>query len=378
MNAPACGPPIKVRDIGRHFAAGDAPRIGFSQLAPATRSAPPAPLFLFGPGNSVVLQELFHQPDVGEVGCYTLEDATLAPTGVAIKDGTAFTSRAFNHLPTYVGPIAQRLAQAGLPERHVSGKLAVVYGPGHHTYGHWLVDFLPRLWVLARTGHDIATLRYAMPPDLTAAAAELLARFGISESQMVPYRYWRESLRVETLLMPTGLRRENRVSALFAPATAFWTARLLAAAPSGLTRTPKLFLSRAYVAAERVMSNRAAIEAIARQRGFRVVAPETLTLPEQAAMFAGARIIAGEYGSALHGSVYAAPGAVTIGLRGTARHPSFMQSGIAAALGQRAGYVLGRTEFAAGGGEIEQRFAIRTEDFERALDVAEAALQEPA
>ncbi len=374
MTAPACGPPVKVRNIRRHLAAGDEPRIGFTELAPASRSAPPAPLFLFGPGNSVLLQELFHQPNVGEVGCYTLEDATLAPTGVAIKDGTAFTSLAFNHLPTYVGPIATRLAQADLPERHVAGKLAVIYGPGHHTYGHWLVDFLPRLWVLARTGHDIRTLRYAMPPDLTRTAAELLARFGISESQLVPYRYWRESVRAEMLLMPTGLRSENRMSALFAPATSFWTARLLAGAPSGAGRGERLFLTRANVAAQRMMTNRAAIEAIARQRGFAVVAPETLTLPEQAAMFAGARIIAGEYGSALHGSVYAAAGAVTIGLRGTARHPSFVQSGIAAALGQQAGYVLGRTELVAGTGEVEQRFTVQPEDFERALDVAEAAV----
>ncbi len=358
-------------DIAAHHQSGAAPRIGFAALAPATRSAAPAPLFLFGPANRTVHEELFGQTALGAVGCYTVEDATLAPTGIAIKDGVAFSGQAFLHSPHHVATVTRRLRAADLPVRHVRGPLAVVYGPGHETYGHWLVDFLPRLWVLAQAGYDILTTRFAVPPDLRPFATRLLARLGIRDSQLVRYRYWHERLRTDLLVMPTGLRTHNRVSPLLAPATAFWTAGPRAAASGRPGAGPRVWLSRAQAPAARLLTNRAAIEAVAAARGFRIIHPQGLDLAAQVAVFAGARIVAGEYGSAMHGTVYAAAGTLAVALRGTARHPSFIQSGVADALGQRAGYVLGRTE-----GDTNQRFTIRPEEFERALDVAELAAEE--
>ncbi len=357
-------------DIAAHQAAGALPRLAFTELAPAHRSLAPAPLCVFGPATPLLQQELFGQTHLGAVGCYTIEDATLAPTGIAMKDGVAFSSAAFLHPPHHVATVAGRMLAADLPVRHVRGPLAVLYGPGHETYGHWLVDFLPRLWVLAQAGHDILTLRYAIPPDLKPFAARLLARAGIRESQLVPYRYWRETMRTDLLLMPTGLRTHNRMSPLLAQATAFWTTglRRAAAGLAGIGR--RIFVSRARAPSPRTLTNRAAIEAIAVARGFSVFHPETMDLAAQVAAFAGARIIAGEYGSALHGSVYAGAGAVTIGLRGNLPHPSFVQSGVAGALGQRAAYVLGLTE-----GGVEQSFSVAAEEFERAVDVAELAVK---
>ncbi len=355
-------------DIAAHAASGAVPRIAFTEHAPAHRSPAPAPLCVFGPAGAALQQELFGQTHLGAVGCYAIEDAILAPTGIAIKDGVAFSSPAFLHPPYHVATVAGRLLRADLPTRHVRGKLAVIYGPGHETYGHWLVDFLPRLWVLAQAGHDILTLRYAVPPDLKPFAARLLARAGIRESQFVPYRYWRETLRPDVLLMPTGLRTHNRMSPLLAQATAFWAAGLRRAASSlgGLGR--RLFVSRAHAPSARTLTNRTAIEAIAAARGFFLLHPQRMELAAQVAAFAGARIIAGEYGSALHGSIFAGAGAVTVGLRGNLAHPSFVQSGVAGALRQRAAYVLGEAE-----GAVEQRFTVQPEEFERALDVAELA-----
>ena len=308
------------------------------------------------------------------MGTYVLDDVTVAPSGIAIKDGMAFNSAAFIHPPYHFAQVASRVLASGLPRRRVTGTLAVIYGPGHETYGHWLVDFLPRLWVLARCGYDLTSLRYVVPPELTTVARSLLAHLGIGRSQLVPYRYWREVLLADRLLLPTGLRAHNRIGACFREATAFWTSRLRArvletASTPGAGPT-HLMVSRHNVTGARILTNRAQIEAAAAARGYAIVHPQDMTLTQQAALFAGARVIVGEYGSALHGSVYAAPGALTIGLRGTARHPSFVQSGVAAALGQHAGYVLGETALGATPGEIGQVFTVRPEDFERALDIA--------
>ena len=358
---------------------GDAPRVDFTPIAPASRTLPPPPLFLLGPADAVVHEELFGQTELPGLGTYTLDDAVLAPSGIAIKGGVAFNSAAFIHPPHQVAAIASRLLAADLPARRVRGTLAVIYGPGHQTYGHWLVDFLPRLWVLAECGYDLAALRYAVPPELTPVARKLLAQLGIGRAQLVPHRYWREVLRADRLLLPTGLRVHNRIAGRFRDATAFWTGRLRACAPApsgaqALTAQARgrLFVSRTRVIGARILSNREQIEAIAAARGYAIVHPQELPLAEQAALFTEARLIVGEYGSALHGAVYARPGTLTIGLRGTVRHPSFVQSGVAHALGQQAAYVLGQTKLGYTEGEIGQVFAVQPEDFERALDVASA------
>jgi capsular polysaccharide biosynthesis protein len=173
----------------------------------------------------------------------------------------------------------------------------------------------------------------------------------------VTYRYWREILHAERLLMPTGLRAHNRIAPQFRAATAFWTARLRAAAPVPDGGHGRLYVSRTQVVAARIMANRAEIEAMAAARGYAVVHPQALPLGAQAALFAGARVIVGEYGSGLHGAVFAGAGAVTVGLRGTSAHPSFVQSGLAGALGQHAGYVLGETSLGYTEGDVGQVFA---------------------
>jgi capsular polysaccharide biosynthesis protein len=357
-------------DIAAHVREGHAPHVGFIKLDAPAFSLPAGPMFLFGPATRAALNDLFALTPTHDIGCYTLEDAVLAPTGIAIKSGIAFSSPAFIHPPYHVQTVAARLHAVQLPARHVRGPLAVLYGPGHQTYGHWLVDFLPRLFVLAQCGFDILATRFAVPPDITPVATQLLSCIGIRESQLVPYRYWREVIHTDLLVMPTILRAENRFSPHFAAATEFWTAPLMRAAGHNVPGPERIFLSRGQAPSGRHLTNRAQVETLAQERGYTVVHPEKLSVFQQVSHFTGARIIAGEYGSALHGSVYARPHTVIVALRGTARHPSFIQSGLAQSLQQQIGYVLGETT-----GEVEQRFTVQPEDLERAFDIAAFADQ---
>ena len=124
-----------------------------------------------------------------------------------------------------------------------------------------------------------------------------------------------------------------------------------------------LYLSRA--GGKRNLVNREAMERIAAEHGLAVILPETLSLTDQIALFASAEMIAGEYGSALHNTIFAGAGAAVCALRGTARHPSLVQSGLATAMDQDVGYVFGGTE----GREADQGFFVQERYFSLALEL---------
>jgi capsular polysaccharide biosynthesis protein len=354
-----------IRDIATHLASQHAPRVAFHEVAPAGRSLQRPPLFMLGPVTPALLYDLAAQLTTPRIGCYELHDALVAPTGIPIKQNVAFHGEAFLHPRHLTVAIADRLNAETPPIRAIDGTVALLTGPGHETYGHWLVDFLPRLWVLHQAGHDPATLRYMVPADLRPFGLEILRLCGIRDDQIVPYRHWQELPRVERLLLPTGLRLHDRLAPCLPAATAFWAARLAPApaAPAGTA----LYLRRA--GGTRTLRNRDRIEAMAVAAGFTMVQPETLTVPQQIALFAGARIVAGEYGSALHNAIFAGPGATICALRGTARHPSLVQSGIATALGQNLGYVFGPTD----GAEATQSFTVDEANWALALEVVKEA-----
>jgi capsular polysaccharide biosynthesis protein len=352
-----------IRDIARQAGRPRA-RPVFQLVAPAGRSAQKPPLFLLGPVTEALLHDLACQTETPEVGCYGFADTLVAPTGIPIKQGVAFHGEAFLHPRHLVVSISDRLNAERLPTRPVSGDVAVLCGPAHETYGHWLVDFLPRLWVLHQAGHDLAALRYLVPADLRPFGFALLRLCGIRNEQLVLYSHWNEVPRVERLLLPTGLRRGDRLAPCFAEATQFWLRRARLALPAPATTGGALFLARPR-GSQRPLVNRKRIETIAGAHGFAIMRPEDLSFPEQVALFASAGTIAGEYGSALHNAMFAAPGTAVLALRGTSRHPSLVQSGIATALDQEVGYVFGGTE----GAEADQAFYVDEKAFRLGLEL---------
>jgi len=66
---------------------------------------------------------------------------------------------------------------------------------------------------------------------------------------------------------------------------------------------PKIFVTRRE--GKRLCSNFPEVEALFAAHGFEIVSPETLSIPEQVAMFAGARVVAGFGGAGMFNLVYA-------------------------------------------------------------------------
>jgi hypothetical protein len=340
--------------------------IGFLDLAPAERSLAPAPAFIFGPVPGHLSNALFGGLGQCAMGLYTLRNGRLAADGLPLHRDTALWSIALNQPEDHVGTLVAGDAHAPgeRPIRHLPGRAACIFGPGCSIYGHWLVDFLPRLYVLQQAGHDILRLNYILPHQCPGFGLELLRLIGIPAQQLIPYDPACEQIQADELLLPTTLRTGSRLNRHFAAATRAWTNRLPHLPPQDPLARQRLFISRAGVASERILRNRARIEELAVSAGFTTVRPETLNRLEQIRLFRTARQVIGEYGSGLHGTIFGPTDLHCCALRGTSHWLGFIQSGLAHAFGQRMSYVFGEADAHA----RSYSFDIYEEDFKRALD----------
>lgn len=88
------------------------------------------------------------------------------------------------------------------------------------------------------------------------------------------------------------------------------------------------------------MLNRAPIEERFRAHGFHFYEPERDPFAIQMSMFREAPLIVGESGSALHNSMFCAPGSL-IGVLGAAQRRPLIQSRLCKIFGQRIAYAMG-------------------------------------
>jgi len=341
-----------------------APDAGYVELSPASRSVPLAPAFVLGPFPAPITRFYFGETEALSVGCYNLADAGVTSHGLLVRDGRLVLCDQLNLNP---GSIAEARLYGAVREgagytSFIDGPVVSLAGPGHLIYGHWLVDFLPKLYVLHATGFDPHTARYLIPANTPGFAFEWLHLLGIRNNQLIRFDPYRETVGASRLIVPTLLRTNSRAHGIFRNA-ALYIVSLATQRGGMLPPAPgreRIFVSRRSANRDgRALLNRDTIERMAEEAGFALVEPETLPILEQIALFAGAGQIIGEYGSALHGSMFAPPGAMVCALRASAFHPGFLQSGVCQAMRQSIGYLFGD----AAPNAVEQKFSIDANDF---------------
>ncbi len=225
--------------------------------------------------------------------------------------------------------------------RRVSGQSLLLANSGHQIYGHWLADFLPKLYLLDRAGIDVDQLNILLPSNMGGFGLSFLQLLGFSDERIVHYDPDRETILPDQLVVPSTLRWGGRCSPVFAAAVAFLNERI--DRNNRLTSSPmkRLFLSRRESGRSgRPFLNEDLIEAAAVAAGFTLVSPEHLPLREQIALFRGATQIIGQYGSGLHATVFSGPGTIVCGLHGQLPATfDALQSGIGERLAQPTGYI---------------------------------------
>lgn len=192
--------------------------------------------------------------------------------------------------------------------RHLDG--AFYYfdykNPGH--YGHVLTEAVSRLWgwpaakaadpdlkfLLRRGARDARSSRPR--PELT-----LLPAFGIDSDDVV---WIDESVSVNSLVGLTPMWHNKSPYSGHPGIRDVW-ARLRAGLPAAaVPDAPRIFVTRDRTG-HRACHNAAEVEQFFAERGFAIVQPASMTIPEQAATFAQARVVAGFAGTGMFNLAFA-------------------------------------------------------------------------
>jgi capsular polysaccharide biosynthesis protein len=215
-----------------------------------------------------------------------------------------------------------------LPERVIDEPAVVFMGWSHNVYGHALVDMAPKIRIAAAAlGVAAGRLTFLLASNATPWFRKLVAFAGAE--RFVEYDQGSERVllrRAWVVTQPVDMAVHPACAPIFAAMRP----------PPSAREGQAVFLTRRTAQTTRRVQllNAGEIESVAERAGMSIVSPEALSIADQAQLFADARLIVGEYGSALNNAVFCRPEAVigAIGVR------SRRQSAISALCGLRQSY----------------------------------------
>ncbi len=301
--------------------------IGFTQIADYALAPPTAPLvYLTHDNTEPWFRHISDRPALVEpLGCHHLQDCSLHRHGI-ILHGNIFVSDS-SHLGGVMRTEMTTFTEecrSGTTAITVDRPVIVFLAPGYRVFGHWLVDFLPRMKIarqaLGRTFLDHLIPVPASTPEW--AINMLLELCGVAEDQLLRYDADTQHVNFSRGVVPTY----GHASYHFHPSVAaHWPQ------PSIRMRRRRLCISRLNFESQthgvlKAYSDRPAFEEMALSRGYELVYPETMPLRAQMELFGEASHVIGEYGSALHSMLFAPEGAIV----GSIRSPNDVQIRISA------------------------------------------------
>jgi len=233
-----------------------------------------------------------------------LEDAlTVGECAVLLRDGRLFEASLFSGLPAIprtgsadaLEPLGDNRYDCGLPAgpaETVDEPTVFLGARWSRNYYHWVFEGLTRLVFL--DDEQLAHFHVAVPEELPPAFLELVHAFGIDDARL--HRLPRSAcvrFRRLVVLPPVA-------SDAFHIREAFDRVRevILRAAPEVAEPAGKLLVVRRDAPAPgRQLVNEEALADLFRDRGYEVLEPGSLSIPEQAARFNRASRVAAVHGS---------------------------------------------------------------------------------
>lgn len=195
------------------------------------------------------------------------------------------------------------------PVTRMAGKLAVLAVPYAGTnYYHWMLDLLPRLWLLEKAGISQEEVDYYLVNDTASRfQRETLQTLGIPRKKILSTQ-WYPHLQADELIIPSLSGDTGN----FARERCEWI-REKFSSDSTVTPFRKLYLNRRKVSYRKI-PNESVLEDKLIKLGFESIDPENYSVAEQARLFSEASCIISPHGAALTNLVFCQPGTKVIEL----------------------------------------------------------------
>lgn len=198
-----------------------------------------------------------------------------------------------------------------LPRAEVlQGKTLVLASTGGETYFHWMTDVLPRLRLIREAGLEPAAFQHILVNGTDKAfQKETLKMLGLPLSLCRTFPQNETAYLCEEAVVPSL----PGVSGVVPPETIRFLREL--SAPSESPSDKKLFIGRGGASHRRLTQEKEIREALER-RGFETVECSTLSVRQQAELFASASVVVAAHGAAATNLAFCRPGTRVLELFG--------------------------------------------------------------
>jgi capsular polysaccharide biosynthesis protein len=235
--------------------------------------------------------------------------------------------------------------QGGAPVDEEGGGLLLA-SPGSNVYGHWILDYVPRLFLSQYIASEYK--QRIIFSTLPSWANVFLEAFEIDPKSLTcldPTKL----IRFSRLCLPSGTKNGFSMAQPLNKHAWLHFRDYIRAKNTLRPRSDfpqffeKIFLSRRSFGSTRVIENARKLEDIAKDAGFGIVEPEKFDIFTQAEMLLHAKIIVGEDGSALHNVLFSPAGA-HLGVIAVAERPNLWHVSLCQAMGQSLSYIVAKSK----------------------------------
>jgi capsular polysaccharide biosynthesis protein len=245
----------------------------------------------------------------------------------------------------------------------------LVFGPGSNVYGHWLLDFMPRIVIAQQLlGVALDDFVLPLPSDTPDWVVRMIHTFcGIEPGRFRYYSRHDDLVICRRACLPSYAHSGKPGD--YAPHPLMRVFYDQFGNPGAPRIKRRICLSRRdqerhTLGVRRIFEARETMERMAVARGFEIVQPEQLSFPEQIELIRSANCILGEHGSGMHAAVLADPGTIVATVGAWNRH----QLNIAAAFEQRSICMM-RHEVIQGWDNTPFRFTVTEDDLTGLLEM---------
>ena len=183
-------------------------------------------------------------------------------------------------------------------------------------YGHFLLENFPRLYLLSAFRQMGGAFRLAVSRNVHKWVLDFI-RVYFSDADILWYDHTKNCVIGSSVILPSMMHTAYNFHPLINLAITDMICR--AYSQSNELRAPpqlgsRLYISRAEHSGDQRLENEDEVVTLFADLGFTIVHPQEMSIKDQVVMFSRAKVIAGDYSSALHNSIFAPAGALVISL----------------------------------------------------------------